>query len=493
MAQISDQGTIGPVFASPQKPPRRLACSRCNRQKLQCRWENDKDKACIRCRRASAVCTSSTPRRLGRPIKDRKTNTEGMNVRDHYAQQQEVEYPGSPSRETTTCMTGEGTQLPALGWPTPQTMLASEIFSEIQIPSLENDYPGYFTTSEFGLCSSNSSSPNAVSLTTATDNNTGQVDTSSATNLQPISTGQVQDLGDGNNQDRLPLVNQGSFIQRLWSLQMSLDQQLEQIILTTADYALETSNGSQKFMKTDDSPFPVDHILTSTQTFLGLLYSCTPVLPTEDKTAYRSSGCQSTSSSVTAVVEGCSSQVCPTNLSVTQVGEVDHRLTTLFNGMNTPTICLVVSCYSRLIEIYDEAFKYIHGELQTNSQHKATPQSRLPLLQLGSFHLKDGNTLQLFITVRILLYNLQCLERSMGIDGERVIVHKEGVHKPNKDNRIQADERVGISGNLARTSDKITKVIMALETDGPGGHSGSIDSLRGNIAKVTRLLEGEFP
>ncbi|KAI1441982.1 hypothetical protein F5Y02DRAFT_430417 [Annulohypoxylon stygium] len=412
-----------------------------------------------------------------------------MNTRTRYPQQQqqqqqqEVGYPGSSNCESTTYITNQTTQPSSLEWPTPPNILGSEILSEIQMSHLDSEDPVHFATNGIGLWSSNTSSPNHLSLNTALGNNAEQMDAIGVPNIQSGPTGQVEDSNPSDPQRRLPLSTQGNYVQRLWALQVLLDQQLERVRPNAANSILEACDGGQKSTRSDDSPFPVDHILSSTQTFLDMLNGWTSLLPTGDKAACRLSERRSVSSSDTAVTEGCSSGVSPTNLPISEASGKDREVNCALKDMNTPTICMVVSCYSRLIEIYDEAFKYIREELETYSQHKAAPRSRLPLFQLGTFQLKNSYLFQKSIVVKILLYNLRSLKTFMGIDGERTIAGDEGMRIPGGEETCKS----------ACGNDKITKVIMALEADGPGGHSQSINSLRGNIENVTKLLEGVSP
>jgi hypothetical protein len=157
--------------------------------------------------------------------------------------------------------------------------------------------------------------------------------------------------------------------------------------------------------------------------------------------------------------------------------------------MDTPTICMVASCYSRLIEIYDETFKYVKRELETRSRQQSAPRLQPPSLRIGHFCFKDDYQLQFSIIVRIFLYNLRDMEKYIGISRDLAITRGEEAHSCDRGEDVQLGGECERHAPVAGGSDRLSLIISVLETEGPGGHGRSIESLRGNVARVLLLLE----
>lgn len=162
--------------------------------------------------------------------------------------------------------------------------------------------------------------------------------------------------------------------------------------------------------------------------------------------------------------------------------------------LDTPMIFAVLSCYARLIDIYDELFQHFGRLLPSLSWQQPTLQAGFPQLQLGEFQLRDCSSLQVVITVKVLLHALRCVEKTIGVFGQHSAAG--GAMRNNGNSRSVDDPdrnktTDGVFGQFGR--DKLAQVMTILEKDGPagglGGRPGRIESLRGNIRKVNELLE----
>lgn len=518
--------------SAPQQPTRRLACRRCNRQKLQCRWEEEDDQACIRCRRANAMCTSSTPRRLGRPTQGRRSSSasaqERASINDHHHQhppyhhnQSAADLPLPNCNATTTPNTSSsmnGWSLAFPRWPTPGAVTDSSSNAPVMGLSSEGGQSSILNSNtQFGdddlwhlTIGSFSSPPSTTTPATATTASSslvnaafdvsrmGQVDPTidmASSVGQAVHAEQEQAMsechGGRHHHQRLPLDAQEDCMQKLWGLQQLLYQQLKQVrAITGAADTITNGAGAAR------SRYPVDRILDSSKAFIDMLRRFNPLLSSTTTTPSNSGGASEASglarsNTVAAADNGnpCSlpaetaaDQPSSSSLSNPQVNRSDTPV-----ELDTPMMCIVVSCYVRLIDTYDETFQYLSKWLQSILWRQSALQSNLPPFQLGEFHLDDGGSLQVTIIVKIFLHALRCVEKTMGFLGEHSVVgrgatsskHSEG---PNSDQTTN-----GVFGQLER--DKMLNMILTLEADGSGYRKGSIESLRGNIRKVNELLE----
>ncbi|GAP85179.1 putative C6 zinc finger domain-containing protein [Rosellinia necatrix] len=457
MAQILAQRRDDVRSSSLQKPPRRLACRRCSRQKLQCRWEELGDQACIRCHRAGVLCTTSTPRRLGRPIQGHKSSAPAKGVGDTRKEQQEIGDEISFDFGSTPDDSGAQPIFPE--WPAPVPLSGVNSVPDSDVLYIGGEMATQAATEE--SWSSNNSTQDLYSIGTMLDPRISVADVASIPDFQTLSPGLPHDPALSDCHHQVSPETPTSDVRRFWDLQMTLDAQLTRIRPTAEDGTTTTNDVSPSVAKQKRPQLPIDDIARSTHTFINLLHRSRPLAPKGDD----------------ATPQPSASPLATANL---------------LSGMDTPTLCMVVSCYSRLMDVYDETFKYIKGELQGFSSHSSTCRLIVPSLQIGNFCLDDGYLLHRIIVVRVLLDLLRHTEKCMGIIGEHAVLRRESADPASQRNQGNGG-RFDCPGGLSGTGDKISKVIMALEADGPGVVSRSTESLRRNIEIVQQHLECAWP
>ncbi|KAI1100048.1 hypothetical protein F4804DRAFT_58484 [Jackrogersella minutella] len=493
MSHNSDQqGDPSGSFGSSQKPPRRLACQRCNRQKLQCRWEDESDQVCIRCHRANAVCTSSTPRRIGRPTQGQSRDAQGAasaHNQDQSQQQQQQQQQQEQELQNIENFPGLGSPSCDAAAHAPNMNAPSSSFTQwsLHTPTQRIEDIWQFTGGRFGSPSSNTVTNNVSLLATPIDARMGHGGPFDGAPIQPSHARQdrLSDYQDTNNH-QLPIVTQDDWTQRLWSLQLLLNQQLNQIQSVARSDAINVESRGRRHVK---APFPIDIVLTSVQTFIDMLLRFKPATSIRINRGDTNDDLSSFGGGSTAVPATLESGGSPAG-SLLGNGEGQFLspspppTANPFAELDTPTICIMVSCYARLIDIYDEVFQYLRRSLQFDMGRQSAPRPDLPLFQLGNFQLRDNIILQITIIVRIFLHSMLCVEKSMGIFGKHSIVGEGGAGSIDiAQSSISQDEEVdGWS--------KVLNVILALEANGPGGHMRSMESLRHNIKSVREQLEG---
>lgn len=512
------------------KPARRLACRRCNRQKLQCRWEEEGDSACIRCRRANAVCTSSTPRRLGRPPQGRSPQAEAQNEDNgigfrRLSGQQDIVDLASPNGDISTNLTSPNGWANFPHWPPPDTSSNGNNGGApgpsclpppdgpsalLSMPQLcEDEDLWHFPIAP---CSSTPSNipTTASSLATGLDGAAGHSEAAGGNPVQPRQVDQQSMAYDQERDGYPPLDSQELYMQKLWGLQRLLYQQLKQVRLMTeaGDTPTPSSAGTSPVLPSRNTPYPVDRILRSAQAFVDMVnyFRSNDSVATPNSaggstatTGVASEGTSSSAGAAAAWGAGASGSSGSTSAAGTEsqqpspssVGVTRSALLEL----DTPMVFALLSCYVRLIDIYDEMFRHF-GRLLPSLLCPRQPilQAGFPQFQLGEFQLRDCGSLQVSITVKVLLHALRCIEKTIGVFGQYSVAggHMAEQSEPRNIEGQEGDGTAdGVLGQFGR--DKVAQVMTILERESPGGNSGvrqgSIGSLRGNIKKVNELLE----
>ncbi|KAI0539812.1 hypothetical protein GGR58DRAFT_213971 [Xylaria digitata] len=492
--------SIGRSMAS-QKSPRRLACRRCNRQKLQCRWEEESDKTCIRCRRANAVCTSSMPRRLGRPTGSHSRESQAPitgSQNQHRWERQETQPlsnsggfsgPKSPTGDILAQYSHSSEALSSLlQWPTPASRHST---SSSSFPRGDQTQPFHSTPPndneiwplmDLGITAP---VPNSVS-TNFTLFNTPQ-ETSVRYSEIGEHQGELHNSGDPTSE-----IPQEEFMQELWDLHLLLQDQLKQI-RTSAKVGYDSitdSDAEGAHRKRSGIAFPVDDVLTNTQTFVDLLRT-SKHSGQQDLTHHSVedwTGARDSAETFSAPANGGSASLLEANTSRSSSPSAIDRPVDL----DTPTICAMVSCYARLVDIYGEIFHYLIKLLQSSIRGEPVqqqPLATLPQFQFGRFQLKSGNILQTTITARIFLHSFQCVEKSMGIGRDRGAAAEAG-DPPGTGSAAEAEGDIHARppSDGSHRSHKVLDVVLALEKDGPGGLTKSVDLLRRTMKAVRELL-----
>lgn len=508
-------------MATSQKPARRLACRRCNRQKLQCRWEEEEDTTCIRCRRANAVCTSSTPRRLGRPPQGHSPQEELQHEGSDRNGLRRVSGPpdlrdlAPPNDETNTSLTD------STGWASFQQWSSTNpTTTDI---SINNDAPGSSALppaagpsallSQF--CEDDDlwqlsigpypSTPSniyttASPLTSGLGTSTGNSEFTGTASVHALQAERQPTTDCQDREESSPLDSQEVHMQKLWSLQKLLYKQLKQLrqMNEAGKAPLSSDLGTAPMGQARATTYPVDQILRSTQAFVDMVahFKGSSQMPTSNSSRSTAEvGEEASEAGWGAVGRSPGGSSAPGNEMLTSpsTGGSSTRSGSLLE-MDMPMVFALLSCYVRLIDVYDEMFRHFGSLLPSLLYPQGQPAQQIgffPHFQLGEFRLRDCGSLQVSITVKVLLHALRCTEKTIGVFG-RNSVAGGSIAEPDSesgDNGQDSESTVdGVLGHFGR--DKVAQVMTILERDGPGGSpGGSIGSLRGNIKKVNELLE----
>jgi hypothetical protein len=201
---------------------------------------------------------------------------------------------------------------------------------------------------------------------------------------------------DGQKQS--PLAHTQIGIQRLCSLQLVLYEQLKHL-----QTFKETTGASGKAagLQGPDlmGTFSIDNVLNSCQAFIAIVNSLR--MDSSDNTEVR--------------------PVWTTFSDNTPLGEMD-----------TSMGYIVMSCFARLLDIYDEMFNCFGCFLQSTSWRQLELQSSLPCFQLGQFQLRDCGRLQVSILVQLFMHALGCVEVTMSmavhLSVTRLRINSNGKH-----------------------------------------------------------------
>ncbi|KAI0486474.1 hypothetical protein F4859DRAFT_511462 [Xylaria cf. heliscus] len=235
-------------------------------------------------------------------------------------------------------------------------------------------------------------------------------------------------------------ASQEEFMQELWDLHLLLQDQLRQIQTgIKVGYSSITDSGAEGgHRRRSGTAFPVDDVLTNTQAFVDLLRT--------SKHSGQQGRSRNTSEDWTGVRGLAGTSSAPANGGTTSLLEANTPRSSSPSAisqaidLDTPTICAMVSCYARLVDIYSEIFHYLVKMLRSGIRGEPVqqPLATLPQFQFGSFQLKSGNILQTTITARIFLHSFQCVEKSMGIGRDRGAVAGAG-DPPNTGSAAEAE------------------------------------------------------
>ncbi|KAJ2995828.1 hypothetical protein NUW58_g1159 [Xylaria curta] len=475
-----------------KKIPRRLACRRCNRQKLQCRWEEESDQTCIRCRRASAVCTSSVPRRLGRPTgsysRESQVPSTSSQNQDRWERQEthplsnprELHGPKSPIGDVISQYPHSSEPMsPFLQWPASST---SSLPRGDQTQPFHNNHPNdnyIWPHVDLGVAA-----PVLNFVPAFTPFNAPQETTTGYSEIG--DQGELPSSGNSASD-----VSQDEFMHELWDLHLLLQDQLKQIRTgPSVEYGSTTGGDTEGgHRRRHGVAFPVDDVLTNTQTFVDLLRTSKHCRQ-QDLSRHTSedwTGVRNLTGMSSALADGRTASPLEASTPQSPNPSAVNRAIDL----DTPTICAMVSCYARIVDIYNETFHYLAKLLRSGIRGEPVqqPVATLPQFQFGKFQLKGGNILQTTITARIILHGFQCVEKSMGIERDREAV--VGVGDPPSTGsaaETEGDAHAGSPGGGSHKGDKVLDVVLALERDGPGGLTKSVDLLRRNMKAVRELL-----
>ncbi|RYP12425.1 hypothetical protein DL765_007355 [Monosporascus sp. GIB2] len=270
-------------LSSLQKPTRRLACRRCNRQKLQCRWEEEGDKACIRCRRANAVCISSVPRRLGTPAQclspqgNRSDHRQEQRQQQPEQQQEPIDVPGSPRADSGAHIISSANEWAGFQrWVTMLTAANNNIVPGLSADGqsalhsmshqLGDDDLWPFTIGEISSSMPTNMPATPSSLATAVDVGMEQIELlGKASPIQPdIVDQQPTSPNCHETGPQQPLDEQKMCVNKFWNLLQLLYQRSKQVKSVTeagTDRAT-TGAGSVPRVSVTNAPYPLDRIFS---------------------------------------------------------------------------------------------------------------------------------------------------------------------------------------------------------------------------------------
>lgn len=255
-------------------------------------------------------------------------------------------------------------------------------------------------------------------------------------------------------------------MQKLWNLQKSLYRQLKRIQAIAEEDTLARSS---------NAPYPIDGILSSSQAFIDIV---------DDFKLSLTDNVDDDASSDDLSMAGSDREDDMDEDIKNSPSADENRLSSIHaysacsDLMDTSMACMVVSCYARLMDIYDELFKSLSNLLQCVLWRKSTLQSTVPRFQLGEFQLKKCGSLQATIIVNIFVHALRCIEKTMGISEDHSVARR-GVDLC--DVESYSEGRFG--------EEKMLDMITALEAGGSGDLKGRIESLHGSIRRVNELLD----
>ncbi|KAI4861087.1 hypothetical protein F4820DRAFT_80750 [Hypoxylon rubiginosum] len=433
------------------KPRRRLSCRRRSRQRSQCRREEEDDKPCVRCRRVHAVCTSTTHRRLGRPAYSRGTRERSINRQQRRQQDDTMEV------ETSECNT-TGLESAATLATVPHLGVAD------------------LTPTSSGGC---------PSPPLSTPARRSSLDSEIEVSIEPVDDSmrlsqEEQDCLSNDPQHSSSMDQQEVRMQKLWNLQRLLYQQLKRIRIIAEEDSTARSDTEDHRRQLNNAPYPIDGILSSSQAFIDIVDGFKFSLAENDDDA----------SSDDLSMDGSDREVddiwdMDEDIKSSPSADDDDRLSSInaydacpTDLMDTSTACMVVSCYARLMDIYDELFKSLSNLLQFVLWRKSTLQSTVPRFQLGEFQLKNCGSLQATIIVNIFVHALRCIEKTMGISEDHSVARR-GVDL--------GDVESYSKGQFGE--ERMLDLVTALEANGSRDLKGRIESLHGSIRKVNELLD----
>ncbi|KAI1764080.1 hypothetical protein GGR53DRAFT_331650 [Hypoxylon sp. FL1150] len=417
------------------KPRRRLSCRRRNRQ---CKREAEDNKACARCRRVHAACTISMHRRLSRPAHSR-----GAQERFAHRQQQlqQLQQHDAMDTETSDCDTNE-----------PESAAILATVPHLGVADL--------TPTSSGGC---------PSPPLSTSSRRFSLDSEVAASIEPIDdSARLPQNEQSDTQHPSSMDPQEARMQKLWNLQRLLYRQLKRIqAIAEEDTSARSSN----------APYPIDGILSSSQSFIDIVDDFKLSLTDNDDDA--------SSDDLSMAGSDREDDIWDMDEDIKSSPSADEgRLSSIhaYNAcsdlMDTSMACMVVSCYARLMDIYDELFKSLSNLLQCVLRRKSTLQSTVPRFQLGEFQLKNCGSLQATIIVNIFVHALRCIEKTMGISDDHSVASRGA---DLCDVESYSEGRFG--------EEKMLSMITALGAGGSGDLRGRAESLHGSIRRVNELLD----
>lgn len=252
-------------------------------------------------------------------------------------------------------------------------------------------------------------------------------------------------------------------MQKLWNLQLVMYRQLKHVKAIAEDDAMTDDDPRARISA---EPYPIDGILNSCEAFIEIL-SRFESLSTADNAVIAARN------TVPAALWN-NNTINPSDILL----NASASRGPVFE-LDTPTVCIVVSCHARLIDIYNELFQYLSASLQAVLERRSELPTNFPRFQLGGFRLRNCGSIQVMILVQIFLHCLRRIEKTMGVLEEHSVAGGGGGSSENRDSN---EEVGGVFGQFG------TGQMLDAISNG-GGRPGCIESLRNNIKKVNSLLE----
>ncbi|KAI0178960.1 hypothetical protein GGR52DRAFT_282970 [Hypoxylon sp. FL1284] len=458
-------------------PKRRLASRRRSRQRSQCRREEEDDKTCSKCRRVQTVCTSSMHRRLG-PFGHGRGSQERLASRQQHRQQYDTMDVEVSDYSTSGNEGVDGLLSPSprrKTRPTNSRMVSGQSDSQSALAAASHRGVADLTPTSSGGCPSPplSTPSRRSSLESETDVSEGSMDGFHHQSSAPPSQGE-QDRLSNDLQHFSSMDPREVRMQKLWNLQRLLYQQLKRVRAIAEDDTLTRSGMQGHRRQLINAPYPIDGILSSTQTFIDIMddfkLSWARDGDDEDDSSDDMSmvGSDREADDIWDLNEDIKRSPSPEEGRLSSLNAYDACPSDL---MDTSMACMVVSCYARLMDIYDDLFKSLSNLLQFVLWRQSTLQSTVPRFQLGEFQLENCGSLQATIVVNILVHALRCIEKTMGISEDHSVARRGGL------------------GEGQFGEEKMLDLITSLEANGSSDLKGRMGSLHGSIRMVNGLLD----
>ena len=516
--------------------PRRISCERCRRQKLQCRFEEEKDDCCIRCRRCRVDCTTKAPRRVGRPRgatagagdepgrqKRKKQRQERASVStqgDHLANA-----PNEEVSDTNVAVVSPSNMLQeylastSLSWSDPSTTAlgASESINCLPLSSSNTENAAeYDPTANFDSFVF----PDYAPL----DRFEPAVDLSRQNSIGPMDEPQrpAQQSTEPNSHHEIDgmsgapeFATQSKYhcssasdakedcMQRLWNLQSDLYRQSRRVSSISPGYDLgarqEATNTPTSRHNNDTwITYPIGEILDSCDAFLQ-------ILDLFERTATNSAASSASASSVSSGTPSPTVRNAnPLNFGTADNANTDGWAaelgkTSLFQGqsihtissrkqprscvieLDTPALCMILTCYSRLIDIFGNLFAYLQSSLFECLSSSLMPLGAFPDVQLGDFRPQNSGHIKVVVLVQVCVHMLIRIERILGLPNQ-VSAAGAGAGK-------FALKRP-VDGVLSKSAGvKLMELMRAQEAEGGIDDRKRTMELRLSIENVKRLSE----
>ncbi|KAF2431631.1 hypothetical protein EJ08DRAFT_659646 [Tothia fuscella] len=497
--------------------PRRLSCERCRRKKLQCRFEEEEDDCCIRCQRSMVECTSKAPRQVGRP--------RGLTANDSGKGRHRRQQPRRPSQpvQDAVDVAPAAVQRPGAALATsspsnishqhfdPHSLEWSNPLSDLQMtqpvsclplsnfrPHQETEYDASSAFESFdfpdyrilnGLETSTEPSMPSAPISLDDCHTPAPLKNPSSPNGVTSSKWQSTTMISTANRHAGVSDAKEDSMERLWSLQLSLYRQLRYVsALGHKPNSRQDSVTSLSQVQTD-TPYPIGEILKSCDLFLQIVngFERTVIRSPESN----SSAASSTSSSVrNGSSNGCETPELLMSNSMSNDFEdfMHHRPPApkpqsrkhsheCLIEMDMPALCTILTCYSRLIDIFSNLFAYLQASFRHSLSSSANSLPTFPDVQLGDFCPQNAGHIRVVVLVQICVHMLTRVMRILGLPDAEF-------------NRSQADlvrPTDGVFGTSAGV--KLVELMMVQESEGGIDGRKRLRELRICIDNVMRLSE----